>query len=955
MPSRESQPRGIPSMLIALRTQLLACLVAGLCAGAPALAIWPGFGGGPESDGTTATAVDATGDVYAIGNFRGTAYFGDKELHAHGSTDVFVVRYNPDGGVIWAASAGGLLPDGGYDIVVDSAKNAYVIGYFIEGMVFEDDEDAFNPILDPLELGRPTSLGRDWFIAKIGADGIWQWARQVGANGSSLNQTGYAIALAPPVEDPADPLPAGVVAAGFGGCSDIAREDGTQINVSCDGKPIKVYRLDTDGEWTWTLSGGNAGPLWISDLAIDASGQVYVTGSFLANNSLETQPSATTLTFAGVPAGGTLQFQHRFNFDTPASCYDGGVLEYSTNSGADWYDILSGLADNDPTSTADVPRFLLGEYNGTLNGAESNPLGVRPAYCYGSGGYQQVSVDLSGFAGLSTRFRWRLGTGFQIGAEGWSVDDVVVVDGVGQVLFSDDIEAGGGNFSLSGSAGASPWSISTSQSSSPTHSWVVPDGTGVSDQILAMNRSSAMPDPIPSMFVAKIGGAETAFPFWAWAAPLPAGATAGGLATNGSGGVFIGGTTRSALSSFGGVNITTMGAYAARLTDLGTSYAWQWARGASGGDASSLVLLPGNGDLVIAGTYTGSPLFNDVQVDPLNPGLGTGPQPLPAADGTDVFVARVAGSGTTWRWVTLAGDLTDELLPVPSPGFERGTAVSTSPDGTQLYVGGSFDNSATFGTIPIASLGATDAFVANLAAGNGDWFFINFQKRVVGAEVLPPLPPEQLCLTHPALSLPTIEIQGPGQAIPDYFHWTPPGVVDSRGHLYAVQPVNATVSWKKNAACPFDNNDRADSPGATDWPRESDGDIRYCGSDDADLHAGEPCVQLHIAGAPADIEPAPAGDLLRIHRAAARGGNERRRGRRSGRSWPGSVQRIQPRLQRAALRRRPGLAQPRAGCGGDSRRRDRAVRHAAPDRRCGGLHRRRGLHDRPGDQRDQPL
>ena len=851
--------RGIPKMrCLFLRTRLAALLAAGFLASASAQAIWPVVGGGAEADGATATATDAAGNVYVIGNFRGTAYFGDKEVHARGSSDVFVARYNPDGEVVWAASAGGLLPDGGFDIAVDASQNAYVIGFFMEGMRFENDEDAFDPSLDPLELGRPTSLGRDWFIAKIGPDGIWDWARQVGANGTSESQTGYAVAFAPEVDDPVNPIPAGVVVAGLGHCVDLVSEDGTQLNVACDNKPIKVYRLDTDGDWVWTLSGGNAGPLWISDLAIDASGQVYVNGSFLGNNSLETQPSATPLTFTSVPAGGTLEFQHRFSFDTWAQCYDGGVLEYSTDGAATWHDIGSGVADNDPNSSADVNRFLQNGYNASFNGLESNPLGVRSAWCYQVGAFQQVRVDLSGFAGMSVRFRWRLGTGFQIGDQGWYVDDVVIKDGAGQTIFEDNMESGGGNFSAIGSPGATPWTIASGTSTSPSRAWYVPDSSGTSDQKLAMNRSVALADAVPSMFVAKIANAESTTPSWAWAAPLPAGSTAGGLATDGTGGVYIGGTTRFASSTFGGISITTAGAFAAKLSDSGSNYSWQWIQGASGGDGKALVLLPG-GDVAIAGTYTGSPLFSVVQIDPLNPAAGTAVKSLPSANGTDVFVARSAASGTSWRWATFAGDFEADPVPVTSPGVEVGTALAASPDGAQLYVGGAFDDTATFGTIPVTAVGMSDAFVANLAAADGAWFFVNFQRRTVGAEVLPPLPPEQLCLTNPALAVPTISILGPGLAIPDYFHWTPPGVVDARGHLYAVQPINAEISWKKNAACPFDSDERVVSPGATDWPREADGDLRYCGSNDADAHPGEPCIQLHVAGAPADIEPAPAG------------------------------------------------------------------------------------------------
>ncbi len=857
-------------------SRLLALLAAGVLAAAPAAAIWPSFGGGVEADGVTATAVDANGNVYAIGNFSGTAYIGSEILYARGLSDVFVVKHDPNGKVLWAASTGGLLIDGGYDLVVDAAQNVYVVGFFMKDMEFTNDNDVFSAGIGPIELGRTGSTGRDWFIAKLDSQGAWQWARQIGYSVGG-QQVGYAIALAPAVNDPIDPMPAGVIVGGYAPCAELAKEDDTVINTVCDNKPIKVYRLDSDGGWIWTLTGGTAGTnAWISELTSDAAGQVYAVGSFLNDTTLETSPP-TALTFGGVSAGGELEFKHRWEFDLASgACYDGGVVEYSTNGGTSWYDILSGAGDNDPSTSADVPRFLQGGYNGTLNGQESNPLGSRAAYCYtSSGAFQTTRVDLGSFAGQNVRFRWRMGTGYQVGAAGWNIDDFKITGGNSEVLLSDNVEAGAGSFTPTGTASVTPWSIATNFASSPTHSWYVPDGSVVSDQVLTTVQSVALADGIPSMFVAKIGAPGTTAPVWQWAAPLPAGATADGLATDGAGGVYVTGTTRppAASFSFGGNVLSTLGAHAAKLTDNGTSYSWQWARGASGGEGADITVLFG-GDLAVTGTYSGAPSFTDVQTNPGDPGAGTATVNLTAADGTEVFVARLAGSGSTWRWVTLAGEFPESDPPVPSPGAERGAAVSASPDGSQIYVGGSFDGLANFGTIEIASQGATDMFVANLAAADGEWYFVDFQRRVVGAEVLPPLPASEICLTNATLALPQIEIVGPGQPIPDYFHWTPPGVIDAYGHLYAVQPVNAIVKWRKSAGaveCPLTGELRAESAGANDWPREPDGDIRYCGSKDADDHPGEPCVQIHIAGAPVDIEPAAAGlsfGLLAAPRAA---------------------------------------------------------------------------------------
>jgi lysyl endopeptidase len=51
-------------------------------------------------------------------------------------------------------------------------------------------------------------------------------------------------------------------------------------------------------------------------------------------------------------------------------------------------------------------------------------------------------------------------------------------------LFSDDVEAGGGNWTHQAAQGIDHWAISTAQAHSPTHSWFVPDDNVVTDSRL---------------------------------------------------------------------------------------------------------------------------------------------------------------------------------------------------------------------------------------------------------------------------------------------------------------------------------------------------------------------------------------------------------------------------------------------------------------------------------------
>jgi Zn-dependent metalloprotease len=113
-----------------------------------------------------------------------------------------------------------------------------------------------------------------------------------------------------------------------------------------------------------------------------------------------------------VPAGGYLHFNHSYGFEADfIDTYDGGVVEYSTNSGATWQDA--------------GPLFAGGNgYNGTISSGNGNPLAGRNAFVDHSNGYGSSRANLSSLAGQSVRFRFRIGTDALIDDYGWFIDDV---------------------------------------------------------------------------------------------------------------------------------------------------------------------------------------------------------------------------------------------------------------------------------------------------------------------------------------------------------------------------------------------------------------------------------------------------------------------------------------------------------------------------------------------------
>ena len=95
-----------------------------------------------------------------------------------------------------------------------------------------------------------------------------------------------------------------------------------------------------------------------------------------------------------------------------AGCYDGGIVEISTNGGASWTP-LTPVPETDP-------------YDGIV-ACCSNPLTGLEAWCGQPDPWTESGVNLDAYAGQTVRFRFRLGTDSSATAYyGWDIDDVVV-------------------------------------------------------------------------------------------------------------------------------------------------------------------------------------------------------------------------------------------------------------------------------------------------------------------------------------------------------------------------------------------------------------------------------------------------------------------------------------------------------------------------------------------------
>ncbi len=94
--------------------------------------LWAAGAGGPQSDLAMSVTTDPAGNVYATGHFYSdTCTFGSTRLvNTDYDADLFVVKYNPTGSVLWAVRAGGTDDDKGISLARDANGYLYLTGNF---------------------------------------------------------------------------------------------------------------------------------------------------------------------------------------------------------------------------------------------------------------------------------------------------------------------------------------------------------------------------------------------------------------------------------------------------------------------------------------------------------------------------------------------------------------------------------------------------------------------------------------------------------------------------------------------------------------------------------------------------------------------------------------------------------------------------------------------------------
>jgi len=239
-------------------------------------------------DHALAVAADASG-VYVAGDTTGTfpGHIGA------GFTDVFLLKYDPAGNVMWTQQFGSTSYDYDFAVAAD-ASGVYVAGYTSGTLP-----------------GETSSGGDDAFLQKYDASGNLLWTRQFGtpshdyARGIAIDASGVYVA--------------GHTLGTFSG----------QTNAG--GVDAFLRKYAADGTYLWTREFGTSGYDSASGLAVDASG-VYLTGATSGTFPGETNAGGYDAFVRKYDADGNAQWTREFGTNRdenpPQGAYGGRVYGY---------------------------------------------------------------------------------------------------------------------------------------------------------------------------------------------------------------------------------------------------------------------------------------------------------------------------------------------------------------------------------------------------------------------------------------------------------------------------------------------------------------------------------------------------------------------------------------------------------------------------------------------------
>ena len=369
--------------------------------------LWGTYFGGDTTTGeigTEAIATDFSGNVYIIANtYSDTGLATSGAYQTIGNTvngDAILAKFNPSGNLLWSTYFGGNGTNGGYGVATDTSGNVYIAG----------ETNSTSGIATSGAYQSSLTGSNNIFLAKFSSFGSLQWATYYGGNkhddiggiatdtsgniyiagetnstsgiatsgayqtiGNSLNGDAFLAKF-----NPSGSLIWGTYFGGNkgGGSENVATDAANNVymigqtystsgiatkgayQTMCDSTGIHAYltKFSSSGSLLWaTYFGGNGTDLG-AGVALDTSGNVYITGCTTSTSGI-----ATIGTYQTSFAGGNIYG-------------DGFLAKFDTNGKLFWATYFGGSNDeggNDLTVDLAGNIYVTG-FTSSLSGIATN-------------------------------------------------------------------------------------------------------------------------------------------------------------------------------------------------------------------------------------------------------------------------------------------------------------------------------------------------------------------------------------------------------------------------------------------------------------------------------------------------------------------------------------------------------------------------------------------------------
>ena len=220
---------------------------------------------GIESECPHSIVIDNFGNSYITGYFIGTTVkFGNYTLTNDTNemifdhSDIFIAKYDVNGDVVWATSAGGDKTDDPYSMAIDSLGYIYIVGRF--------QSTQLN--IGPFTLNNTTIDNKsDIFLAKYDNNGNVIWAKSVSG---SHSEECFGIDL---------DTSGNIFITGYFYGSSITFDNIT-LNNKSEWSDVFIAKYDNSGNVIWAKSAGGINSDVGFGISVDVSGNSFITGSF---------------------------------------------------------------------------------------------------------------------------------------------------------------------------------------------------------------------------------------------------------------------------------------------------------------------------------------------------------------------------------------------------------------------------------------------------------------------------------------------------------------------------------------------------------------------------------------------------------------------------------------------------------------------------------------------------